>query len=154
VCSSGIAPDGVGRQNSNDPEARARIWEGVRAPSSPRRTGPPAFRSHSLGIQQLTDGSAGLLNQSITTSAVNAFVRLASAVRPDGRRTDNPRERADEIVSRLLKDRIIFIGTPIDDTVANLVIAQMLFLEAEDPDKDILLYINSPGRVHHGQPRH
>ena len=57
----------------------------------------------------------------------------------------NRGERAYDIFSRLLKDSIIFIGTPIDDTVANLVIAQMLFLEAEDPDKDILLYINSPG---------
>ncbi len=54
-------------------------------------------------------------------------------------------ERAYDIFSRLLKDNIIFVGTPIDDTVANLVIAQMLFLESEDPDKDILLYINSPG---------
>jgi ATP-dependent Clp protease protease subunit len=54
-------------------------------------------------------------------------------------------ERAYDIFSRLLKDSIIFIGTPIDDTIANLVIAQMLFLEAEDPDKDISLYINSPG---------
>ena len=54
-------------------------------------------------------------------------------------------ERAYDIFSRLLKDRIIFIGTPIDDTVANLVVAQMLFLEAEDADKDIFVYINSPG---------
>ena len=54
-------------------------------------------------------------------------------------------ERAYDIYSRLLRDNIIFIGTPIDDTVANLVIAQMLFLEAEDPEKDIQLYINSPG---------
>lgn len=54
-------------------------------------------------------------------------------------------ERAYDIFSRLLKDRIIFIGTPIDDNVANLVVAQMLFLEAEDPDKDIFVYINSPG---------
>jgi ATP-dependent Clp protease protease subunit len=54
-------------------------------------------------------------------------------------------ERAYDIYSRLLKDRIIFIGTPIDDGVANLVIAQMLFLDAEDPEKDIFLYINSPG---------
>jgi len=54
-------------------------------------------------------------------------------------------ERAYDIFSRLLKDRIIFIGTPIDDAGANLVIAQLLFLEAEDPDKDIHLYINSPG---------
>jgi ATP-dependent Clp protease protease subunit len=57
----------------------------------------------------------------------------------------NRGERAYDIFSRLLKDNIIFIGTPIDDNIANLVIAQMLFLEAEDPDKDILLYINSPG---------
>jgi ATP-dependent Clp protease protease subunit len=54
-------------------------------------------------------------------------------------------ERAYDIFSRLLKDRIIFIGTPIDDVVANLVIAQMLFLEADDPEKDINIYINSPG---------
>lgn len=54
-------------------------------------------------------------------------------------------ERAYDIYSRLLKDRIVFIGTPIDDHVASLVIAQMLFLEAEDPEKDIFVYINSPG---------
>lgn len=54
-------------------------------------------------------------------------------------------ERSYDIYSRLLKDRIVFIGSPIDDDVANLVIAQLLFLEAEDPDKDINLYINSPG---------
>ena len=54
-------------------------------------------------------------------------------------------ERAYDIYSRLLKDRIIFIGTPIDDNVANLAIAQLLFLEAEDSEKDINLYINSPG---------
>jgi ATP-dependent Clp protease protease subunit len=54
-------------------------------------------------------------------------------------------ERAYDIYSRLLKDRIVFIGSPIDDDVANLVIAQLLFLEAEDPDKDINVYINSPG---------
>jgi ATP-dependent Clp protease protease subunit len=54
-------------------------------------------------------------------------------------------ERAYDIYSRLLKDRIIFIGTPVDDMVANLVIAQMIFLEGEDPDRDINLYIHSPG---------
>ncbi len=54
-------------------------------------------------------------------------------------------ERAYDIFSRLLKDRIIFIGSPIDDVVANLVIAQLLFLEADDPEKDINVYINSPG---------
>ena len=56
-------------------------------------------------------------------------------------------ERAYDIYSRLLKDRIIFLGGPIDDNVANVVIAQLLFLESEDPDKDIQLYINSPGGV-------
>ena len=56
-------------------------------------------------------------------------------------------ERAYDIFSRLLKDRIIFIGTGIDDTVANLVVAQLLFLESEDPEKDIFVYINSPGGV-------
>ncbi len=54
-------------------------------------------------------------------------------------------ERAYDIYSRLLRENIIFIGTPIDDNVANLVVAQLLFLEAEDPEKDISLYINSPG---------
>ncbi|SFR08902.1 ATP-dependent Clp endopeptidase proteolytic subunit ClpP [Desulfoscipio geothermicus] len=59
----------------------------------------------------------------------------------------NRGERSYDIYSRLLKDRIVFIGGPIDDGVANLVIAQLLFLEAEDPEKDINLYINSPGGV-------
>lgn len=59
----------------------------------------------------------------------------------------NRGERAYDIYSRLLKDRIVFIGGPIDDTIANLVIAQLLFLESEDPEKDIHLYINSPGGV-------
>ena len=59
--------------------------------------------------------------------------------------TSNRGERAYDLYSRLLKERIIFIGTGIDDTIANLICAQMLFLESEDPDKDINLYINSPG---------
>ncbi len=59
----------------------------------------------------------------------------------------NRGERAYDIFSRLLKDSIVFLGTPIDDGIANLIIAQMLFLEAEDPDRDITLYINSPGGV-------
>src|SRR5262245_34371141 len=57
----------------------------------------------------------------------------------------NRGERAFDIYSRLLKERIIFLGTPIDDTVSNLMIAQLLHLESEDPDKDISIYINSPG---------
>jgi ATP-dependent Clp protease protease subunit len=60
---------------------------------------------------------------------------------------DGRGERAYDIYSRLLKERIVFLGTGIDDDVANLVIAQMLFLESEDPDKDIHLYINSPGGI-------
>ena len=56
-------------------------------------------------------------------------------------------ERAYDIYSRLLKDRIVFLGTSIDDAIANLLIAQRLFLEAEDPAQDIYLYINSPGGV-------
>lgn len=56
-------------------------------------------------------------------------------------------ERAYDIYSRLLKERIIFVGMPIDDNVANLVIAQLLFLEAEDPDKDISIYVNTPGGI-------
>jgi ATP-dependent Clp protease, protease subunit len=59
--------------------------------------------------------------------------------------TTNRGERAFDIYSRLLKDRIIFIGTPIDDQVANVVMAQLLFLAGEDPEKDIMIYINSPG---------
>ena len=60
---------------------------------------------------------------------------------------DGRGERAFDIYSRLLKDRVIFLGTPITDDVANLIIAQMLFLEADDPDKDITFYINSPGGI-------
>mgnify|MGYP005852159643 FL=1 len=59
----------------------------------------------------------------------------------------NRGERSYDIYSRLLKDRIIFLGTEIDDNVANAIVAQLLFLEAEDPEKDIIMYINSPGGV-------
>ena len=58
---------------------------------------------------------------------------------------DGRGERAFDIYSRLLKDRIIFLGTTIDDNIANLVVAQMLYLESEDPDKEIFFYLNSPG---------
>ena len=66
---------------------------------------------------------------------------------PMGVENSSRGERAYDIYSRLLKERIIFLGGPIDDSVANVVVAQMLFLESEDPDKDIHLYINSPGGV-------
>jgi ATP-dependent Clp protease protease subunit len=74
----------------------------------------------------------------LNTSIKNLYVPIV--IERDGRT-----ERAYDIYSRLLKERIIFLGAPISDEVANLVIAQLLFLEAEDPDKDIYLYINSPG---------
>ncbi len=70
----------------------------------------------------------------------NASILVPMVVEQTGRG-----ERGYDIYSRLLKDRIIMIGTPIDDNVANLVVAQLLFLQAEDPKKDIDLYINSPG---------
>ncbi len=81
----------------------------------------------------------GMRNRTVTDSRMTLVPMVVEQT--------NRGERAYDIFSRLLKDNIIFLGTPIDDTVANLVIAQMLFLEAEDPDKDILLYINSPGGV-------
>jgi len=72
-------------------------------------------------------------------------ILLVSALVPIVVEQTNRGERAYDIYSRLLKERIIFLGGPIDDDVANLVIAQMLFLEAENPEKDVTLYINSPG---------
>lgn len=74
----------------------------------------------------------------ISDSLTSALVPMVVEQTPRG-------ERAFDIYSRLLKERIIFIGTPIDDTVSGLIIAQLLFLESEDPDKDINIYINSPG---------
>ena len=58
---------------------------------------------------------------------------------------DNRTERAFDLYSRLLRDRIVFLGRPVDDEIANLIVGQLLYLEAEDPDKDIALYVNSPG---------
>ncbi len=72
-------------------------------------------------------------------------LRASNYLVPTVVESSNRGERAYDLYSRLLKDRIIFLGTPIDDTVANLVCAQLLFLESEEPEKDIPLYINSPG---------
>jgi ATP-dependent Clp protease protease subunit len=72
-------------------------------------------------------------------------LRASNYLVPTVVESSNRGERAYDLYSRLLKERIIFLGTPIDDTVANLVCAQLLFLESEEPDKDIHLYINSPG---------
>jgi len=76
------------------------------------------------------------------TETPKNYVPMPFVIEQDGRT-----ERQYDIYSRLLKDRIIFIGTPIDDQIADLVVAQMIFLEAEDPDREINLYINSPGGV-------
>jgi len=73
--------------------------------------------------------------------------RLSNYLVPMVVETTNRGERAFDIYSRLLKDRIVFIGTPIDDGIANLVIAQLLYLQSEDPEKDISVYINTPGGV-------
>src|SRR5258705_11979225 len=77
---------------------------------------------------------------SVSNESLSQSVLIPMVVEQTGRG-----ERGYDIFSRLLKDRIVFIGTPIDDNVANLIIAQMLYLQSEDPAKDINLYINSPG---------
>jgi len=76
---------------------------------------------------------------------VNDYFKTQNYLVPTVVESSNRGERAYDLYSRLLRERIIFLGTPIDDTIANLICAQMLFLESEDPDKDINLYINSPG---------
>jgi ATP-dependent Clp protease protease subunit len=76
---------------------------------------------------------------------VNEYFEAQNYLVPTVVESSNRGERAYDLYSRLLRERIIFLGTPIDDTIANLICAQMLFLESEDPDKDINLYINSPG---------
>ncbi|HVA69899.1 MAG TPA: ATP-dependent Clp endopeptidase proteolytic subunit ClpP [Acidimicrobiales bacterium] len=76
---------------------------------------------------------------------MNEYLKTQNYLVPTVVESSNRGERAYDLYSRLLRERIIFLGTPIDDTIANLVCAQMLFLESEDPDKDISLYINSPG---------
>lgn len=76
---------------------------------------------------------------------MNDTFRATNYLVPTVVESSNRGERSYDLYSRLLRERIIFLGTPIDDTIANLVCAQMLFLESEDPEKDINLYINSPG---------
>ncbi len=76
---------------------------------------------------------------------MNEYFRAQNYLVPTVVESSSRGERAYDLYSRLLRERIIFLGTPIDDTIANLICAQMLFLESEDPDKDINLYINSPG---------
>src|SRR5204863_7605032 len=82
----------------------------------------------------------GQLHRNLEKRAQMAMIPYPTAIEQTHRG-----ERAYDLYSRLLKDRIVFLGTPVDDDVANIIVAQMLFLESEDPDKDINLYINSPG---------
>jgi ATP-dependent Clp protease, protease subunit len=81
------------------------------------------------------------------TQAVECLERASEVLVPTVVETTHAGERRWSIFDRLLRDRIVFLGQEVDDTVANLIIAQLLFLEGEDPDKDIVLYINSPGGV-------
>src|SRR5207302_5765320 len=97
-----------------------------------RETAPGASRAHHPGFPRHSR------HDQIVKDNLMALVPMVVEQTPRG-------ERAFDIFSRLLKERIIFLPTFIEDELANLVIAQMLFLEAEDPDKDIYLYINSPG---------
>ena len=86
-----------------------------------------------------------LIQEIVSGKRPDADIVRPMAIMPFVIESDGRRERAYDIYSLLLKERIVFLGTPIDDTVANLIIAQMLFLAAEDPERDISLYINSPG---------
>ena len=92
----------------------------------------------------LHSGHSGALatNNTDSASAANAqgYIHMPTVIEQTHRG-----ERGWDVFSRLLKDRIIFLGTPVNDDVANIIVAQLLFLESEDPDKDIMLYINSPG---------
>jgi ATP-dependent Clp protease protease subunit len=92
-------------------------------------------------MASLAPTAAALSPRQVASAAVTAYM-VPMVIEQTSRG-----ERAYDIYSRLLKDRIVFIGTPIDDAVANLVIAQLLFLETEDPDRDVQVYINSPGGV-------
>src|SRR6267378_6357543 len=86
-----------------------------------------------------------MANKQETSMNIDRRPRRPEALIPMVVESTNRGERAFDIYSRLLKERIIFIGTPIDDQIANVVMAQLLFLEGEDPEKDINIYINSPG---------
>jgi ATP-dependent Clp protease protease subunit len=90
-------------------------------------------------------GSALTLPQIVPASSLVCYAARVSPIIPMVVEQDSRGERAFDIYSRLLKERIIFLGTPIDDQIANLVVAELLHLESEEPDRDISIYINSPG---------
>src|SRR4029077_5888289 len=116
------------------PETRAdamRLLESRRTSLELEAARPPLFGRPRVG-SLAHDGERG---------------QRASIISPHVVETTHRGERTWDIFSRLLKDRIVFLGSAVDDDVANIIIAQFLFLESEDPDKDIQLYINSPGGV-------
>src|SRR6266545_4366008 len=140
------------------------------SPFSQRKVpSPPSSRSSSTSVANHSSSRAGSVSSShtssggagktssLTTSTIppsaTGRLRVVCATRelqfstliPMVIEADSRGERAFDVYSRLLRERIVFLGTEVDDQVANLISAQLLFLEAEDPDKDISLYINSPG---------
>src|ERR1017187_3641318 len=112
---------------------------------SPARARPAETRvlPASCGLRPSNDRPASLLEESGRRSETKA--RTMSPLVPMVVEQTSRGERAFDIYSRLLNERIIFLGTPVDDQIANLIVAQLLHLESEDPEKDISLYINSPG---------
>src|SRR5256885_507852 len=112
-------------------------------PGPPRRRGRAGGRRALWAPPPIPLGPASLVEESAPRSETNA--RTMSPLIPMVVEQTSRGERAFDIYSRLLNERIIFLGTPVDDQIANLVVAQLLHLESEDPEKDISVYINSPG---------
>src|SRR5204862_4164037 len=131
---------------------------GLDARRPPARGPPPPERTRPRRCRRDADRSRGrrCAREALDTRAGESPRRYETVdPRPEGDRMSplipmvieqtSRGERSFDIFSRLLNERIVFLGTPVDDQIANLIIAQMLHLEAEDPDKDVQLYINSPG---------
>jgi len=152
-----VTDEEIEREVGRYAERTGRTPAAVRAALEKRRRLVARVRRGCAGRSQLTSRcrvlQSGETRKTRRTTISPTISQRLNTMRSDPRaqlvpmvvEQTNRGERAYDIFSRLLKDSIIFIGTQIDDGIANLVIAQMLFLEAEDPDKDILLYINSPG---------
>src|SRR5579862_3036184 len=116
------------------------IWGGIQSAVWPKRFARSAGRSNPNAANGRPQSHAKLLKRERKRIEMGQSVLVPMVVEQTSRG-----ERAYDIYSRLLKENIIFLGTPIDDNVSNLVIAQLLFLEAEDPERDISIYLNSPG---------
>jgi len=111
------------------------------------RVPTPGRRAALAAAQTTTRAAQGRWTATADSAALTAVLETRAMLVPMVIETSSRGERAYDIYSRLLKERIIFLGDAIEDHIANLVIAQLLFLESEDPEKDITLYINSPGGV-------